>query len=101
MSTRLLKHFKSPFPACNVHRRAEPLATDTVYSDTPALGSGFKSAQLFVGTTSLVTDVYGMSTTKQFVNTLQDIIRAGGAPTKLISDTASVEISAKVKDILR
>ena len=34
MSTTLTKHYKSPFPANNVHRRNEPLATDTVYSDT-------------------------------------------------------------------
>ena len=48
----------------------------------------------------MVTDVFGMKTEKQFVNTLQDIIRNQGAPTKLISDHANVEISNKVKDIL-
>ena len=42
-----------------------------------------------------------MKTEKQFVNTLQDVIRTRGAPTKLISDSAQVEISNKVKDILR
>ena len=101
MSTRLLKHYKSPFPACNVHRRNEPIATDTVYSDTPAIDSGCKCAQIFVGTKTMVTDVYGMKTEKKFVNTLQDIIRTRGAPTKLLSDHANVEISNKVKDILR
>ena len=40
MSTILKKHYKSPFPAMNVHRRNEPIATDTVSSDTPATGSG-------------------------------------------------------------
>ena len=100
-STHLKKHFRSPYPACNVHRRQEALATDTVYSDTPAIDDGSKVAQVFVGTKSLVTDVYGMKTTKQFVNTLQDIIRSRGAPTKLISDSAQVEISNKVQDILR
>ena len=100
-STNLKKHFRSPYPACNVHRRQEALATDTVYSDTPAIDDGSKVAQIFVGTQSLVTDVYGMKTTKQFVNTLQDIIRSRGAPTKLISDSAQVEISNKVQDILR
>jgi hypothetical protein len=40
-SPTLKKHFKSPFPAMNVHRRDEPVATtDTVYSDTPAVDSG-------------------------------------------------------------
>jgi hypothetical protein len=40
MSATLKKHFKSPFPAMNVHRRDEPVATDTVYSATPAVDSG-------------------------------------------------------------
>ena len=41
-----------------------------------------------------------MKTEKQFVNTLQDIIQIRRAPTKLISDSAQVEISNKVHDIL-
>jgi len=101
MSTILKKHYKSPFPALNVHRREEPIATDTVYSDTPAIDDGSTSAQIFVGTESLLTDCYGMKTDKQFVNTLEDNIRQRGAPTKLISDSAQVEISNKVQDILR
>ena len=95
------KRYKSPFPACNVHRQSEPVATDTVYSDTPAIDSGVTSAQFFVGTESLVCDVYPMQTDKQFVNVLQDNIRKRGAMSKLISDRAQVEISKKVKDILR
>ena len=101
MSTVLKKHYRSPFPALNVHRRNEPVATDTVYSDTPAVDDGSTSAQIFVGTESLLTDVYGMKSDKQFVNTLEDNIRDRGAPTKLISDRAQVEISNKVQDILR
>jgi hypothetical protein len=75
--------------------------TDTIYSDTPAIDGGETHAQLFVGTESLVTDIQGMKTDKQFVNTLEDNIRHHGAPTKLISDCAQVQISNKVKDILR
>ena len=101
MATLLKKYFKSLYPVCNVQRRQEPIATDTVYSDTPAIDNGSKVAQIFVGTESLVTDVYGMKTEKQFVNTLQDVIRTRGAPTKLISDHAQVEISNKDHDILR
>jgi hypothetical protein len=41
-----------------------------------------------------------MKSDKQFVNTFEDIICCRGAPTKLISDCAQVEISNKVKDIL-
>jgi hypothetical protein len=33
----LRKHFKSRFPALNVHQRNEPVATDTIFSDTPAV----------------------------------------------------------------
>ena len=101
MSTHLKRHFKSPFPAHNVHRRNEPIATDTVYSNTPAVDNGASHAQFFVGTESMVCDVFPMKTDKQFVNTLEDIIRRRGAPTKLVSDSAQVEISKKVHDILR
>jgi len=101
MSTHLKKRYKSPFPACNVTCRDEPVATDTVYSDTPAIGSGVTAAQFFVGTKSLVCDIYPMKTDKQFVNVLLDNIRRRGAMTKLISDRAQVEISNKVQDILR
>ena len=49
----------------------------------------------------MVINIFGMKTESQFVNTLQDVIRMRGAPTKLISDSAQVEISNKVKDILQ
>ena len=101
MSTLLKKQYKSPYPACNVHRCNEPIATDTVFSSTPAIDGGARMAQLFVGTSSLVSDIYGIKTESQFVQTLQDVIRDRGAPTKLISDRAQVEISNKAKDILR
>ena len=42
-----------------------------------------------------------MKTEKAFVNTLQDVIRRRGAPSKLVSDRAQVEISDRVQDILR
>ena len=58
-------------------------------------------AHIFFGKRTLVTDVYPLKSQKQFVNTLEDNIRFRGAMTKLISDYAKVEISNKVKDILR
>ena len=58
-------------------------------------------AQIFIGKDSLVSDVYPMHSSKQFVNALEDIIRFRGAMSKLISDYAQVEISTKVNDILR
>ena len=39
------KHYKSPFPANNVHRRDEPVATDNVYYNTPAIDHESKIAQ--------------------------------------------------------
>jgi hypothetical protein len=101
MSTHLRKHYKSPNPAMNVHRRDEDIATDTVFSDTPAIDDGSMCAQIYIGMESQVCDAYGMKTDGQFVNTLQDNIRQRGAPTRLISDRAQAEISNKVKDILR
>src|SRR5688572_19173173 len=101
MGTNLKKRYKSPFPACNVHRRDEPVATDTVYSDTPAIDSGITAAQFFVDTESMVCDVYPLKSDRQFVNVLQDNIRRWGAMSKLISDRAQAEISNKVQDILR
>ncbi len=97
----MCKHFKSRFPAFNIPRRSEPVATDTIFSDTPAVDSGVTMAQIFIGKDTLVADVYPMKSTKQFVNTLEDNIRFRGAMSKLISDYAQVEISNKVKDILR
>ena len=93
--------FKSPFPACNVPRRNEDVATDTVYSDTPAFFGGEQIAQIFVGRKFYLTDVYGLKSEKQFVNSLQDQIRERGAMDRLLSDRAQVEISERVKEILR
>jgi hypothetical protein len=98
--TILKKHYKSRFPALNVQRRDEPVATDTVYSDTPAIDRGETCAQIFVGTETMVTDDYGMKTEKQFVNTLEDNIRKRDAMPRLLSNRAQVEISARVVGIL-
>ena len=55
------KHLKSRNPAFNIPRRHEAVATDTVFSDTPAVNSGVKQAQVFVGRDTLVADAYPMS----------------------------------------
>jgi hypothetical protein len=49
-STILKKWYKPPNPALNVRPRDEPVATDTIYSNTPEIDCGITSAQLFVGT---------------------------------------------------
>ena len=58
-----------------------------------------KMAQIFVGRKSLVIDVCGMHSEKQFVNTLEDVIRKRGAMDKLITDSARIEISKRVVEI--
>ena len=95
------KHLKSRNPAHNIPRRHEAVATDTVFSDTPAVDSGVKQAKVFVGRDTLVADAYPMKSGEQFVNTLEDNIRRQGAMDKLLSDSAKTEISNKVMDILR
>ena len=64
------RHLKSRNPALNTSTRREPVATDTIYSDTPAVDSGVKQAQVLVGRDTLVADAYPMKSGKQFVNTL-------------------------------
>ena len=95
------KHLKSRNPALNIPGRHEAVSTDTVFSDTPAVDSGVKQAQVFVGRDTLVADAYPMKSGKQFVNMLEDNIRRQGAMDKLLSDSAKTEISNKVMDILR
>ena len=92
---------RAPFPALNVARRHEPVATDTIYSDTPAVDDGSTCAQFFTGLDTKFCDVYGMKTDADFARTLMDVIRKRGAMDKLVSDKAQAEISQKVKDILR
>ena len=95
------KHFKSRNPVFNIPRRSEAVATDTIFSDTPAVDDGSTMAQFFCGQDTLVCDAYGIKSTKQFINTLSDNIRKRGAMDTLISDGGKYEISKQVTDLLR
>ena len=95
------KHFKSRNPVFNIPRRSEAVATDTIFSDTPAVDDGSTMAQFFCGRDTLVCDAYGIKSTKQFINTLSDNIRKRGAMDTLISDGEKYEISKRVTDLLR
>jgi hypothetical protein len=97
----LKRHFKSRFPAFNVKRRHEAVATDTVFSDTPAVDDGSTCAQLFVGRDSLFCDVFGMKSDTDFPKALEDVIWCRGAMDLLISDRAQAEVSELVLEILR
>ena len=95
------KHLKSQNPVFNIPRRREAVATDTIFSDTPAVDDGSTMAQFFCGRDTLVCDAYGIKSTKQFINTLSDNIRKRGAMDTLISDGGKYEISKRVTDLLR
>ena len=95
------KHFKSRNPVFNIPRRSEAVATDAIFSDTPAVDDGSTMAQFFCGRDTLVCDAYGIKATKQFINTLSDNIRKWGAMDTLISDGGKYKISQQVTDLLR
>lgn len=95
------RHYKSRFPAHNVSRRNEPVATDCIFVGVSAIGCGSTMAQIFVGRNTLVTDVYGSKSDGDFSSKLEENIRRRGAMDKLISDKAKSETSKRVLDILR
>ena len=94
------KHFKSCNPVFNIPRHSEAVATDTIFSDTPAVDDGSTMAQFFCGRDTLVCDAYGIRSTKQFINTLSDNIRKRGAMDTLISDGGKYEFSKQVTHLL-
>ncbi len=97
---KIQQTIKSPYPANNIHRRNEPVATDTFFSATAAIGTGGqKMAQFFVGRKSLAIHIFGMGTESEFINTLEDVIRKWGAIDLLILDSARVEISKRSTDL--
>ena len=65
----LKKHFKSRNPVLNIPRKNEPVATDTVFSDTPAINYGSTMAQFFVGKETLVCDAYGIKSQRNSLST--------------------------------
>jgi hypothetical protein len=106
-SNHTLALFKSRFPAANIPRRNEIVATDTFFSDVPAhddgiLGhGGSKMVQLYCGTTSLITAIFPMRNESEMPGTLLDFIRKLGAPNGLFSDNAKVQIGKTIQTILR
>ena len=97
----LKKHYHSLNPTLNVHHQQEPIATDYVNADVPAIDDGSMGAQIFVGTESEVCDAQGLKSPKQFVNSLKDNIQKRGAMDKLLSDQKQTEIGTRAQDILQ
>ena len=93
-------HLKSMIPAINVPHRHEAVATDMVYSDTPAVDSGVQQAQLFVGKESLVSDIYTCGLASN-LPILWKTIFTGTVPWTSSSVIQPKMRSDKVKDILR
>jgi len=98
---RIRRTLKTVYPAVNVPRRHEPVATDTIDGNCPSICGGHKSFQLYVGTKSKFISIHPMHSHKEFVNTLEDEIRRHGAMDKLISDSAAEEHSKRTLELLR
>ena len=94
------KHFKPRNPVFSIPRCSEDVATDTIFSDTPAVDDGSTMAQFFCGHDTLVCDAYGIKSTKQFINTLSDNMSKWGAMDTLISDGGKYDISKGVIELL-
>jgi hypothetical protein len=89
-------------PVLNIPRRNEDVATNTVYSNVPAIDDGSTAAQFFIGRQSHHRSILPMGHSDQhFAPALMDVIRQYGAMDRLISDNAKAQISDRVKDILR
>ena len=101
------KHFKTRFPAANVSRLDDVVATDTFFSDTPAhddgiLGHGGATmVQLYTGVKTQFTKAYPMHRESEMPGTFEDFIRQVGAPNSLFSDNSKVQIGKKCTEILR
>ena len=77
--TTLFKQFKTPHPFANCFCRNEDVASDTVYTDTPAIDCDHKCAQIFYGCQTQVTDIKEMIWPKKVLQALQDVVREQGA----------------------
>ena len=97
-STIMKKTYHSPYLALNVKQRSETFAIDTRFTNTLAIDDRSVCAQIFAGTKTLVADAYGLKSSNQFINSLDDNIRQRGNMDKVISDSAKSEISKRVKD---
>ena len=94
------KHFKSCFPAVNISHCNEPVTTDTMFSNEPALGCNTTAMKIFVEHNSKYFDVYAVATDHDLSHTLEENIMNQGAMDVLISDNACAATSQIVKDIL-
>ena len=103
---KMRRHFKTRFPAANISRLNEDVATDTLFSETPAHDDGIpghggcEMMQIYTGTTSRLTEGFPMASETDIPDTLNDMIRKRGAMNRLISDNAKAATSKAIKEIL-
>lgn len=99
-NSMLKKWHKPPNSTLVVMRRSKPVAADAVEPNAPAIDGGKRRAQIFVGAKTLATGAFGMKAQAQFPGELMDNITEHGAPTKLVSDCAQIEISKRAQEAL-
>ena len=89
------KHFKSRFPAANVRRLNEVVATDTFFATVPAYDdgipghSGITMLQLYVGVTSHYIAIYPMRAKSNMPNTLRSLLQILEHQTPYLATTHS------------
>jgi hypothetical protein len=103
----LSKHFKSRFPAANISRLNDTVATDTFFSEIAAHDNGIMGHggttmfQLYCGCKSLLIVGYATKTDDEIASTIENFICHHGAPNALFSDNAKAQIGRIVHEILR
>jgi len=103
---RLKRHYKTRFPAANVHRLNEDVSTDTLMSDVPAHDDGIPGhggctkAQLFTGIKSHLTELFPLKDESEIYKSVQEFLRKRGAPNNLKSDNAKAIYGQMTKEIL-
>ena len=90
--TFLRKYHRSRNPAQNVYCRDEADSIDQIFSDTPSIDGGEKSAVIITGVKSHITACYKTkgSTEEDILGAFQDHVRQYGRPRKLYADAARV-----------
>ena len=58
-STYLFKRYSTPHMFANYYRRNKAIASDTIFADVPAIGSGVTCAQIYYGMNNTVIAVFG------------------------------------------
>lgn len=96
-STYLCKHNRSANPAANIFCQGEADATNTIFSDTPAVDGGQTSAQIFTNRRTKLVTIHPSNNTdeNEILGALKNCICWHGAPDELIGDNAIIYTGSK------